>query len=377
MSNARIRLSRQATRIVPCAGSIALRVVAIVLTAQPVHAGVIVPAIDVAARLSGKLSAFRAHDVVTSAATGCGGFGGIFDNDGRELPADERTRLLQPEAAWEEGWVTGIDAWSGVASSNDPVDPSRDPPIVRTAARIAHEQDVLSIGFDQRRMAIDSILGDPTDLFRASIIGESAGVAALSVVEDFEGKIPFELRRSAVVRVDSLIQADDVRTMAWAYRSQIRWTLESRDADFSTSCELELSELDQGLDLDEPRTPSVNHTAMSSRFVHLDAGSYSIRMRFRRLDGNPQAGINGCQEQRGAWAAFDRGSIELTVANAPDLDDSGTVDFGDAAIVLLDYGACVDGCASDLDGSHEVDFGDIAMVLLAFNDTTPPPSDCP
>jgi hypothetical protein len=34
-------------------------------------------------------------------------------------------------------------------------------------------------------------------------------------------------------------------------------------------------------------------------------------------------------------------------------------------LALLDYGPCL-GCESDLDGSGEVDFGDIALILLNF-----------
>jgi len=47
-----------------------------------------------------------------------------------------------------------------------------------------------------------------------------------------------------------------------------------------------------------------------------------------------------------------------------DIDQSGEVDLGDAALALLDYGPC-SGCASDLDGSGEIDFGDIALILLS------------
>ncbi|MFM7807155.1 MAG: alpha-amylase family glycosyl hydrolase, partial [Planctomycetota bacterium] len=49
-----------------------------------------------------------------------------------------------------------------------------------------------------------------------------------------------------------------------------------------------------------------------------------------------------------------------------DLDASGSVDAGDLAVLLLDYGPC-GGCASDLDGSGSVDFGDVALLLLLFN----------
>ncbi|MFM7809621.1 MAG: hypothetical protein ACKPEA_17095, partial [Planctomycetota bacterium] len=48
---------------------------------------------------------------------------------------------------------------------------------------------------------------------------------------------------------------------------------------------------------------------------------------------------------------------------AADMDGSGTVDSGDVAFALLDYGPCR-GCAADLDGTGYVDFGDIAIMLL-------------
>lgn len=49
-----------------------------------------------------------------------------------------------------------------------------------------------------------------------------------------------------------------------------------------------------------------------------------------------------------------------------DLDGDGTVGPGDAALLLLDFGAC-GGCASDLDGNGEVDSGDLAFLLLLYN----------
>jgi len=48
-----------------------------------------------------------------------------------------------------------------------------------------------------------------------------------------------------------------------------------------------------------------------------------------------------------------------------DLDGDGVVGPGDAALLLLDFGACA-GCASDLDGNGEVDSGDLAFLLLLY-----------
>jgi hypothetical protein len=48
-----------------------------------------------------------------------------------------------------------------------------------------------------------------------------------------------------------------------------------------------------------------------------------------------------------------------------DFDVSGVIDFGDVALVLLDFGPC-EGCAADVDATGTVDFGDVALVLLDF-----------
>jgi hypothetical protein len=48
-----------------------------------------------------------------------------------------------------------------------------------------------------------------------------------------------------------------------------------------------------------------------------------------------------------------------------DFDLSGTIDYGDVVLLMLDYGPC-EGCAADLDGTGGVDFGDLVLVLLEF-----------
>ena len=90
------------------------------------------------------------------------------------------------------------------------------------------------------------------------------------------------------------------------------------------------------------------------------------------------------QQQGGAFPSFyskENAFVQFGLAQAPrlrievetaptcravDLDCSGTVDFSDVALVLLDYGPCP-GCATDLDGTGEVDFGDVAIVMLDFD----------
>jgi hypothetical protein len=49
-----------------------------------------------------------------------------------------------------------------------------------------------------------------------------------------------------------------------------------------------------------------------------------------------------------------------------DLDGSGTVDFGDVSMMLLDTGTCPAPCPADLSGDGVVDAADIALLLLQF-----------
>ena len=51
-----------------------------------------------------------------------------------------------------------------------------------------------------------------------------------------------------------------------------------------------------------------------------------------------------------------------------DLDGSGSVDLGDVAAALLEFGGCPNGavCAADVDGTGTVDLADVALVLLDF-----------
>ncbi len=48
-----------------------------------------------------------------------------------------------------------------------------------------------------------------------------------------------------------------------------------------------------------------------------------------------------------------------------DVDASGQIDFGDVALMMLDFGPCA-GCATDLDDNGVVDQGDVALALLDF-----------
>ena len=76
---------------------------------------------------------------------------------------------------------------------------------------------------------------------------------------------------------------------------------------------------------------------------------------------------NASSSQMAGFTGNGQASSFLSGAPAKfgDLDGSGSVDNGDIALVLLDYGPC-EGCSTDLDGNGFVDFGDVALVLLSF-----------
>jgi hypothetical protein len=89
------------------------------------------------------------------------------------------------------------------------------------------------------------------------------------------------------------------------------------------------------------------------------------------LDGSGSEDIylirNGASSQGASFTGNGQASSFLsgTPAKFGDIDGSGSVDNGDIALVLLDYGPC-EGCPTDVDGSGYVDFGDVALVLLSF-----------
>ena len=75
-----------------------------------------------------------------------------------------------------------------------------------------------------------------------------------------------------------------------------------------------------------------------------------------------------CDLASGAPDANINGRLDACEFALGDMDLNGIIDFGDVALIMLDFGPCA-GCHSDLDGNGVVDFGDVAMVLLNFGPT--------
>lgn len=107
-----------------------------------------------------------------------------------------------------------------------------------------------------------------------------------------------------------------------------------------------------------------------------DAGLSWQRARFRLRDAFPA----GAQRVRVRFAASDTGTDSVveaaiddllisdalcTEAQVCDLDRSRAVDFGDLALLMLDWGPASD-ARSDLDGSGVIDAGDVAVILVNF-----------
>ena len=117
----------------------------------------------------------------------------------------------------------------------------------------------------------------------------------------------------------------------------------------------------------------------------LEAGRHAIRVSFFEATGSCGLTLKWAPPGTSSrvavpWTSLSHGGQRF------DLDGSGTVDYGDIATMLLDYGtecpmgSCYRdpngqqligfdppcGCPQDLDGSGLVDFGDIALLLMEF-----------
>ncbi len=85
-----------------------------------------------------------------------------------------------------------------------------------------------------------------------------------------------------------------------------------------------------------------------------DCNSNGQRDTYELMHGAPDINLNGVPD-----------ACEMSPG---DLDLNNVIDFGDVALIMLDFGPCP-GCLSDLDGSGVVDFGDVAIALLNFGPT--------
>jgi hypothetical protein len=110
-----------------------------------------------------------------------------------------------------------------------------------------------------------------------------------------------------------------------------------------------------------PRSSRSGHNARQRNAI--DGNPASPRIWFEGREGF----VAGSSEGRPFEVPFVLSGRVLPACPA-DLDDSGGVDAGDIAFLLLAFGTCSDTCAEDLDGSGVVDAGDIALLLLAFGD---------
>ncbi len=94
------------------------------------------------------------------------------------------------------------------------------------------------------------------------------------------------------------------------------------------------------------------HTVALTTFT--DCNTNGQRDTYEIMHGAPDINLNGVPD-----------ACEMSPG---DLDVNGLIDFGDVALIMLDFGPCPD-CLSDLDGSGVVDFGDVALALLNFGPT--------
>ena len=114
-------------------------------------------------------------------------------------------------------------------------------------------------------------------------------------------------------------------------------------------------------------------------------GRHAIRITFFEATGS--CGLTFKWATPGTSARLNVPSSALSHGGTHfDLDDSGTVDFGDIAVLMVEFGTNCSGdtcygdpngqqrigldppcaCPFDLDASGLVDFGDLALLLMEF-----------
>lgn len=104
---------------------------------------------------------------------------------------------------------------------------------------------------------------------------------------------------------------------------------------------------------------------LRERYVQVAAGWYHTLVLVTFTDCNSNGQRDSYEIMHGAPDINLNGVPDACEMRPGDLDLNNIIDFGDVALIMLDFGPC-QGCLSDLDGSGVVDFGDVAIALLNF-----------
>jgi alpha-tubulin suppressor-like RCC1 family protein len=95
-------------------------------------------------------------------------------------------------------------------------------------------------------------------------------------------------------------------------------------------------------------------------------GSMTVRLRYLAGDDCDSNGtMDGFQIAAGLPDDNGNGRLDSCEWRKGDLDLSGTIDFGDVAILMLYFGE-VNPAFGDMDANNRIDFGDVALLLLDF-----------
>ena len=257
------------------------------------------------------------------------------------------------------------------------VDPAAQAPILRSMVAAERGTDSVRVEFDLSRRTIESLVEGSQPVLEAWPVGGEAGIAVLGELDQLQAEVDIELAVTTTLRLDTMIASADVRTNQYPWRSEIAWQIRSSSNVLVAACEASVSVPDQALSLEIDRTPVVSPRDESQWIVTLEPGTYRLIVDHLRSPLRPLAWMNGCHITFGRWAQQDEASLTVSIALPADIDRSGTVDYGDVAFALLDYGNCGEPCLSDIDGSGTVDSGDVALVLLDYGMEVPPETACP
>jgi hypothetical protein len=283
-------------------------------------------------------------------------------------PSTPQPCVLAQDGAFTRQWYAGVDESGTPLSWIRRIDAAPGEPLLDARVWGTHGNDTIEIGADFARLPVEALVLGDRPVMQAWWNGQP-GIAVLDVTDSIELRTPFVVQDAGDVHLRWRMTATDVRTNDRSFHAVLRWTIRTADGLDIASGRGELTSPDQEMSLELPRNPPVDCAKPGRDTIRLGRDAYELVTSFMRdTPGNSiLTRLDACGMVQGA--ASDTESVTLRISSqAPsDLDGNGHVDFGDAAIVLLDFGPCSGACPSDLDDSGEVDFGDFALLLLDYS----------
>lgn len=188
-----------------------------------------------------------------------------------------------------------------------------------------------------------------SNLTRSNVLSDELWIASDHIPQILDFQIPAKMSASFVnlptkVELDSFVQL----TVKIQNNATYYTTLGVDELNYSVNCSGKVSGTYSGIAALNPSYTLVN--------VNLNTS----------MIGNATGTVTISSNSEAVEPATTSLTFSIRVYMLGDLDESGIVDSGDLAIMLLNFGACVN-CDEDLDENGIIDFGDIAILLLLYS----------